>query len=438
MTGRVIGINGRISAMERGRVNVGLGYAISMEQVRNFIPDLLATKVVQHGTLDAQFSTRGGVVVCSALNIDSPIARAGIKLGDRLVSFNGTPIDDVNVFTNLVTLYPAGWPVEVVFEHVGKQHTAHVRLTALPYEIQPAPETPAPDGQPPEGEAPMPADPEAEKPTAEEPMGEQPSKEGDLPQPKPSDKPRVVQTPRGLQLLTQGEVRDAALNQAVTELLMGRLQRELKIDQLAVRLDEELQQDGKPTGTVQSILLPGKFALRHNDQEFAFDGTKFYRVTDSLFKEGQDNSVGEVIDSAEALANPLVLQAFVLAQLYDPNGWDTAAVQLAAGDMAQKQRAYRLAVKDEELLDDRTLHLWLSMFDAQGDPQVRLLKAGFDPDAAAQRPAVLFDDWREAEGVFLPHRRRVAVGLGEEVKLTLVTKKVSRVESPLDKLEEKP
>src|SRR5690606_7675457 len=87
MTGRVIGINGRISAMERGRVNVGVGYAISMEQIRNFIPDLLATKVVQHGTLDAQFSTRGGHVVCSAINLDSPIARAGLKLGDRLISF---------------------------------------------------------------------------------------------------------------------------------------------------------------------------------------------------------------------------------------------------------------------------------------------------------------------------------------------------------------
>lgn len=439
MTGRVIGINGRISAMERGRVNVGLGYAISMEQVRNFIPDLLATKVVQHGTLDVQFATRRGEVICNAMNIDSPIARAGIKLGDRLVSFNGTPIDDANVFTNLVTLYPAGWPVEVVFDRGGKQRTAHVRLTPLPYEIQPAPVEAAPDGQPQEGAPPEPEDPDAQKPMAEEPMGGQPNKEGDRPQPKQGDKPRVVQAPPGLQLLTQGEVRDVALNKVVTDLLLGRAKSELKLSGQAIRLDEEIEQNGKSTGNVKTILAPGKFALRHNDQEFAFDGAKFYRVMESFFAEQPAESItGEVLDSTEALANPLVLQAFVLSQLYANDGFSKAAVLLAAGDVSQHQRAYRLTVKDEELLTDRTLHLWLSMFDAQGDPQVRLLKAGFDPDAATQHPGVLFDEWSEAEGVFLPQRRRVAVGLGEDVKLTLVTKKVSQVESPFEKLKEKP
>ena len=53
--GEVIGINGRGSFKERGRVNVGLGYAISANQIKNFIPDLLATKLVEHATLDASF-----------------------------------------------------------------------------------------------------------------------------------------------------------------------------------------------------------------------------------------------------------------------------------------------------------------------------------------------------------------------------------------------
>ena len=64
----VIGINGRGSFQDRGRVNVGLGYAISANQIKNFIPDLLATKLVEHGTLDANFSERDGKVVCSTIN----------------------------------------------------------------------------------------------------------------------------------------------------------------------------------------------------------------------------------------------------------------------------------------------------------------------------------------------------------------------------------
>src|SRR5690606_6423390 len=145
----------------------------------------------------------------------------------------------------------------------------------------------------------------------------------------------------------------------------------------AIQLEEVIEQGGKSTGTVQTILLPGKFVLRHNnDEEFAFDGTKFYRVVGSVFYPQTKEAIeGEVLDSTEALGNPLVMQAFVLSQLYAQASFDKATIQLAAGDVAQHQRAYRLEVKDEELLTDRTLHLWLSLFDAQGDPQVRLLKA---------------------------------------------------------------
>src|SRR5687768_1391889 len=73
--GQIIGINGRGSFEERGRVNVGLGYAISVNQVKNFIPELLATKIAQHGTLDAVFGNRSGQVICHTLNLDSPVAK---------------------------------------------------------------------------------------------------------------------------------------------------------------------------------------------------------------------------------------------------------------------------------------------------------------------------------------------------------------------------
>ncbi len=131
--GRLVGINGRISLKERGRVNVGVGYAVSVEQIMNFLPDLLATKVAQHGTLDAVFSNRTGGVICHSINLDSPSALAGLELGDRLVKFEGHPIRDANHFAGLISTLPAGWPVEVVCERDGRQQTFFVRLTALPY-----------------------------------------------------------------------------------------------------------------------------------------------------------------------------------------------------------------------------------------------------------------------------------------------------------------
>src|SRR5262249_42430015 len=51
--GRLIGINGRGSFEKRGRVNVGVGYAISINQIRNFLGHLKSGRIVDHATLGA-------------------------------------------------------------------------------------------------------------------------------------------------------------------------------------------------------------------------------------------------------------------------------------------------------------------------------------------------------------------------------------------------
>jgi len=133
MTGRVIGINGRGSFEERGRVNVGLGYAITARQVRNFIPDLMATKVVRHGTLDAVFAERGGSVIATAIDLDRcPLVEHGFGIGDELVRFNGRPIDTANEYLNALSILPADWPVEVQWRHEGELRSATVRLNVSP------------------------------------------------------------------------------------------------------------------------------------------------------------------------------------------------------------------------------------------------------------------------------------------------------------------
>jgi S1-C subfamily serine protease len=170
LRGEVIGINGRGSFEERGRVNVGLGYAISSNQIKNFIPDLLATKVAQHGTLDAVFGNREAGVICQTINLDSPAAKAGLDLGDKLLAFEGLPISDANQFLNLITTYPAGWPVELKFDHGGEERTIHVRLIALPYEPKIKPMN-------------KPAEKPAEEKPAEKPAEEKPADE------KPAEKP---------------------------------------------------------------------------------------------------------------------------------------------------------------------------------------------------------------------------------------------------------
>ena len=38
--GEVVGINGRITVRDRGRVNTGVGFAIASNQIRNFLADM--------------------------------------------------------------------------------------------------------------------------------------------------------------------------------------------------------------------------------------------------------------------------------------------------------------------------------------------------------------------------------------------------------------
>jgi S1-C subfamily serine protease len=123
--GEVIGINGRISVNTRGRFNVGFGYAISANQIKRFIPALRAGLLARHGTLQATVDDIRGEVIFDEIMRDAPAYKAGIRIGDRLLSFDGVPIRSANHFASLLGTYPEGWPVPI--EHArGEQRFSTV------------------------------------------------------------------------------------------------------------------------------------------------------------------------------------------------------------------------------------------------------------------------------------------------------------------------
>src|SRR5438876_2097906 len=117
--GELIGINGRISLEKRGRINSGVGYAISINQIKNFMGHLRAGLNVDHATLGAIIESRNddgqtGMIVTSILeNCDA--RRRGLDLNDELVSFAGRPIGSRNHFQNVMGLFPKGWRVPLVY-----------------------------------------------------------------------------------------------------------------------------------------------------------------------------------------------------------------------------------------------------------------------------------------------------------------------------------
>lgn len=133
--GRLIGINGRGSFEKRGRVNVGVGYAISINQIKHFLSHLKAGRVVDHATLGATVASAGdGRVVVDDLLEESDAYRRGLRYGDYLSSFAGRDVTSANALKNALGIYPAGWRVPIEFIRDGQIFEANVRLESLHHE----------------------------------------------------------------------------------------------------------------------------------------------------------------------------------------------------------------------------------------------------------------------------------------------------------------
>jgi len=180
-SGRLIGINGRGSFEKRGRVNVGVGYAISINQIKRFLGLLKSGRIVDHATLGATVTTDGeGRVVVDDILDDSDAFRRGLRYGDELVRFGDRELSSANAFKNILGTYPADWRVPLVYRRDGQEVELHVRLAGmhrtgeLEAMLQADVEPPVPD-KPPRGDE---RQPPSDRPAPSEP------KPGD---PKPRD-----------------------------------------------------------------------------------------------------------------------------------------------------------------------------------------------------------------------------------------------------------
>ena len=147
--GELVGINGRISVEKRGRVNVGAGYAISINQIKHFLDHLRGGHVVDHATLGATVRTGADrIVLIDTILEQSDAFRRGLRENDELVSFAGRPIGSVNQFKNILGIYPKGWSLPIVYRRDGKKQEIVVELRALHRESElkqkPAPKAPRP------------------------------------------------------------------------------------------------------------------------------------------------------------------------------------------------------------------------------------------------------------------------------------------------------
>ncbi|MCX7887787.1 MAG: DegQ family serine endoprotease [Verrucomicrobiae bacterium] len=141
LDGKIIGINTAIAT--RVGQFAGVGFAIPSNMARSIWPKLARGEKIARGLLGViiqditsdlqeQFklkTTKGALV--AQVNKDSPAEKAGIKVGDVIVRFQGKEVEDVRHLRNMVAGTAPGTKVTLVVIRDGKERTITAQLGEL-------------------------------------------------------------------------------------------------------------------------------------------------------------------------------------------------------------------------------------------------------------------------------------------------------------------
>jgi serine protease Do len=149
--GEVIGMNTAIISNGRQEGNIGIGFAVPINAVRDLLPQLHTGKVIR-GRIGVQISalppgseqefglkSRAGAVVGS-VEAGGAADKGGIKPGDVVVEYNGRPVSTTNELVKMVTATKPGTtvPVKVMRSERGgpRERTLNVTVEELDLEAE--------------------------------------------------------------------------------------------------------------------------------------------------------------------------------------------------------------------------------------------------------------------------------------------------------------
>jgi Do/DeqQ family serine protease len=140
--GELVGINAQILSPSGG--NIGIGFAIPVNMVRNVMDALVSDGKVRRGRLGVtvqgmtadlaaslQLESVAGALV-SDVSRGGPAAQAGLKRGDVITGLNGDRIDDSNELRNRIAMLGPDAKVELSIVRDGKPQTLSATLEELP------------------------------------------------------------------------------------------------------------------------------------------------------------------------------------------------------------------------------------------------------------------------------------------------------------------
>ena len=141
LEGKVIGLN-TIIATSIGQ-NAGVGFAVPINMAKQVLPTLVKGGKVSRGMLGVMIqeltedlakqlkvpNTKGALV--AQVTPGSAAEKAGIKVYDVIIRYDGKPVEGVSQFRNLVAATPPAAKVEIVLLRDGKEMSVKAQLGEL-------------------------------------------------------------------------------------------------------------------------------------------------------------------------------------------------------------------------------------------------------------------------------------------------------------------
>ncbi|HEY7290870.1 MAG TPA: trypsin-like peptidase domain-containing protein [Vicinamibacterales bacterium] len=145
--GEVIGINTAIITNARSEGNIGIGFAVPINTVRDLLPQLRQGKVIRgrigvtvtqvprEGYEDLGLKARGGAIVASVLS-GGAAAKGGMEPGDVIVQYNGRPVGNNDELVKMVVSTKPGTTVPVKVLRDRQEKTLNVTVEELDLEAE--------------------------------------------------------------------------------------------------------------------------------------------------------------------------------------------------------------------------------------------------------------------------------------------------------------
>ena len=134
LRGQVVGVNSAIAtaggAIGGGAGNIGVGFAIPMEQVRITATQILTTGKARYPVIGANVDTSDRSIGAEVVDVPSgtPAADAGLRKGDVVTSVDGTPITDGISLIVAIRSHQPGETVDLGVRRDGKNRDVKVTL----------------------------------------------------------------------------------------------------------------------------------------------------------------------------------------------------------------------------------------------------------------------------------------------------------------------